>query len=279
MASPCPRHQRTRRRAGSAADRATRRAASRARRGGTRGRSPRAASPVDPGHAPAGGRDVVTAVIFRAALAGSRRRPCARQRRPAVDQRADHLRVGPQPLEAKGDGPPVVVPAALEQVEERHRGHCVLVHAVDGVALDDRAVADVVVPPPLARRPCSSQILAAQRFAASSASGAPTAAASLARAWIGYTWSAKQPTCARHRPRDAAGRACGKIPFAPCAARSWRLEASMTASVSPRCRAASAAVSIHETSTSAAAKHPSATSQPLEEDGLEGSRPQPRPTP
>ncbi len=41
--------------------------------------------------------------------------------------------------------------ARSSQVEESHRRDRVLVHAVDGIPFDDRAVACVIVPPPLAR--------------------------------------------------------------------------------------------------------------------------------
>ena len=54
-----------------------------------------------------------------------------------------------QPAQTRDGGGAVVVPARLLQVEERHRGHRVLVHAVDRVTLDDRAGPHVVVPPPL----------------------------------------------------------------------------------------------------------------------------------
>ena len=47
----------------------------------------------------------------------------------------------------------VDLPAGLGEVEQRHRRHRVLVHGVDGVALDHRAGAGVVVPPPLPGRP------------------------------------------------------------------------------------------------------------------------------
>ena len=45
----------------------------------------------------------------------------------------------------------VVRPACVGEVEQRHRGHRVLMDAVDRVALDDITRPRVVVPPPLAR--------------------------------------------------------------------------------------------------------------------------------
>ncbi len=61
-----------------------------------------------------------------------------------------HLGVRAQPVEAAVDRIRMVCAAGGSQVEERHRRHGVLVHAVDGILLDDRSVARVVVPPPLA---------------------------------------------------------------------------------------------------------------------------------
>lgn len=53
------------------------------------------------------------------------------------------------PAQPPADGGAEVGAARVGEVEERRRGHGVLVHAVDGVALHDAARARVVVPPPL----------------------------------------------------------------------------------------------------------------------------------
>ena len=89
--------------------------------------------------------------MARAALPGLTPADLAPHQAPAFgDQLLDGLGVGVQPADSEGDLCAVVVAAGLEQVEECHRAHRVLVHAVDGEALDDGAVAGVVVPPPLA---------------------------------------------------------------------------------------------------------------------------------
>src|ERR1700760_3361860 len=59
-------------------------------------------------------------------------------------------RIG-QPPHAATDSIIVVWPACVGEVEKRHRGHRVLMDAVDRVALDNITRPRVVVPPPLAR--------------------------------------------------------------------------------------------------------------------------------
>ena len=44
-------------------------------------------------------------------------------------------------------------PSSLLKIEQRHRPHRVLMHAVDRIALDDASIAGIVVPPPLPGRP------------------------------------------------------------------------------------------------------------------------------
>ena len=65
------------------------------------------------------------------------------------DQVCGRLRMPDEPAEPAGDGGPVVRAARLPQFQEGHGCQAVLVDAVHGVALDDRALPPVVVPPPL----------------------------------------------------------------------------------------------------------------------------------
>jgi len=67
-----------------------------------------------------------------------------------VDELTERLRVRVQPRQPSQRRRNVAAATRLLEVEQDHRGHRVLVDAVDGIGLDDRPVAGVVVPPPLA---------------------------------------------------------------------------------------------------------------------------------
>ena len=75
-----------------------------------------------------------------------------REAGPVQHQRLGHLGRRDHPGQPAADRVEIHVAAGLGEVEQRHRCHRVLVHAVDGIALDHPAGAGVVVPPPLAGR-------------------------------------------------------------------------------------------------------------------------------
>src|SRR5690554_901353 len=69
-----------------------------------------------------------------------------------------------EPVYALCDRLHVVGSASLAQIKQRHWTHRVLVDAVDWIALNDRSVAGVIVPPPLALRPLKPTNRAATRI-------------------------------------------------------------------------------------------------------------------